>query len=132
MLQEFKNDIYPRRLWVATSWEDVKDKFTTHDADYKFEELTECTIADSPFPNLIDKRSGNKGILIILKKGYFADCYTAIGYIAVKSIFAADYLFEELGVDHSLSHNRDNVCRMVGWIAKCCWKCLQKEIYNNK
>ena len=24
MLQEFKNDIYPRKLWIATSWEDVK------------------------------------------------------------------------------------------------------------
>ena len=36
MLQEFKNDIYSRRLWVATSWEDVKDKFVSH-GGYEFE-----------------------------------------------------------------------------------------------
>ena len=41
MLKEFRNDIYPRRLWVATSWEEVKDKFTS---DYELKE-TENNLA---------------------------------------------------------------------------------------
>lgn len=132
MLQEFKNDIYPRRLWIATSWDEVKDKFTTHDADYNFEELNESTISDRPFPLLIDKRSRNKGILIILKNELIVDDITAIGGIVIKSMSAADYLLEDIGVSHSLTRDKEIVCRMVGWIAKCCWKVLQKEIYKNK
>lgn len=32
MVREFDVEIYGRNLWVATSWEDVKDKFTSYGA----------------------------------------------------------------------------------------------------
>lgn len=126
MLKEFNCEIYPRKLWVATSWEDVKDKFTTY-GEYKFEK-SEDTYATT-YPQVLRKATGKYGILIV-----FYDCDKLGGskmveHIAHESLHTANAIFNELGVEYSLIHD-EHAAYMVGWVAKCCWKVLQKEVYK--
>ena len=128
MLKEFNCEIYPRKLWVATSWEDVKDKFTTY-GEYEFKKSEDAYA--TTYPQVLRKAIGKHGILIV-----FYDCDKLGGskiveHIAHESLHAANAIFNELGVEYSLIHD-EHAAYMVGWVAKCCWKVLQKEIYNNK
>lgn len=127
MLQEFKNDIYSRKLWIATSWEDVKDKFTTYGGyDFKKSEDAYATT----YPQMMRKKTGKYGVLIV-----FYDCAKLCGSrivenIAHESLHAANAIFNELGIEYSLTHD-EHAAYMVGWVANCCWKVLQKEIYKD-
>ena len=52
MLREFNCEIYPRKLWIATSWEDVKDKFTTY-GGYEFKKSEDAYATTYPqFPRV--------------------------------------------------------------------------------
>lgn len=66
MLQEFKNDIYPRKLWVATSWEDVKDKFVSH-GGYEFEKSEDAYA--TTYPQMMRKKTG---------ESYLSNCTIAL------------------------------------------------------
>ena len=126
MLQEFKNDIYPRKLWVATSWDDVKDKFASH-GGYEFEKSEDAYA--TTYPQMMRKKTGGYGVLIV-----FYDCSKLCGSkvvenIAHESLHAANAIFDGLGIEYSLTHD-EHAAYMVGWVAKCCWKVLQKEIYK--
>ena len=128
MLKEFNCEIYPRKLWIATSWEEVKDKFTTY-GEYEFEKSEDAYA--TTYPQILRKAAGKHGILIV-----FYDCDKLGGskiveHIAHESLHTANAIFNELGVEYSLIHD-EHAAYMVGWVAKCCWKVLQKEIYNNK
>ena len=128
MLQEFKNDIYSRKLWIATSWEDVKDKFTTY-GGYEFEKSKDAYA--TTYPQMMRKKTGKYGVLIV-----FYNCSNLCGSrivenIAHESLHAANAIFNELGVEYSLT-NDEHAAYMVGWVASCCWKVLQKEIYKDK
>lgn len=57
MLKEFNCEIYPRRLWSATNWEEVKDKFTVYDADYAFEKHNDAD--GTAYPQMERKAQGN-------------------------------------------------------------------------
>ena len=125
MLKEFKNDIYPRRLWIATSWEDVKDKFT---ADYELKE-TESNLATT-YPRVRHKGNRRFGVLIVFNIGE-RECGSAIvGTIAHESLHAANSIFDEMDIGYDLT-NDEHAAYFVGWIARCCWKVLQKEIYKD-
>lgn len=126
MLKEFNCEIYPRKLWVATSWEDVKDKFTTY-GEYEFEKSEDAYA--TTYPQILRKATGKHGILIV-----FYDCDKLGGskiveHIAHESLHTANAIFNELGVEYSLIHD-EHAAYMVGWIAKCCWKVLQKKVYK--
>lgn len=129
MLQEFKNDIYPRRLWIATSWEDVKDKFVCHKNDYKL--IEECEGGDAyTYQCVMHKKSRKYGTLILfILEGKILGS-DIVGRIAHESLHAANSVFNELGIAYDLS-NDEHAAYMIGWVAKCCWKVLQKEIYKN-
>lgn len=128
MLQEFKNDIYPRRLWIATSWEDVKDKFVCHKNDYK--PIEECEGGDAyTYQCVMHKKSRKYGTLILfILEGKILGS-DIVGRIAHESLHAANSVFNELGIAYDLS-NDEHAAYMVGWVAKCCWKVLQNEIYK--
>lgn len=126
MIREFDIEIYGRKLWIATSWEDVKDKFTTY-SGYDFEKSEDAYA--TTYPCIVRKKTGKYGALIV-----FYDCSKLCGskiveHIAHESLHAANAIFDELGVEYSLTHD-EHAAYMVGWVAKCCWKVLQKEIYK--
>lgn len=126
MLQEFDIEIYGRKLWIATSWEDVKDKFTCYGA-YKFEKSEDAYA--TTYPQIMRKTTGKYGVLII-----FYDCAQLKGskiveHIAHESLHAANAIFNELGIEYGLTHD-EHAAYLVGWIAKCCWKVLPKEIFS--
>ena len=126
MLREFNCEIYSRRLWIATSWEDVKDKFTTY-GEYEFKKSEDAYA--TTYPQVMRKTTGKYGVLIV-----FYDCDKLGGskmveHIAHESLHTANAIFNELGVEYSVIHD-EHAAYMVGWVAKCCWKVLQKEIYK--
>ena len=128
MIKEFNIDIYSRKLWVATSWEDVKDKFASH-GGYEFKK-SENAYATT-YPDIVRKATGKYGVLIV-----FYDCDKLGGskiveHIAHESLHAVNTIFNDLGVEYSLIHD-EHAAYMVGWVAKCCWKVLQKEYFNTK
>lgn len=49
--------------------------------------------------------------------------------IAHKSIHAANSIFDELNIAYDLV-NDEHAAYLVGYVAKCCWKVLQNEIYK--
>lgn len=127
MIREFDIEIYGRQLWIATSWEDVKDKFTTYrGCDFEKSEDAYATT----YPYIASKKTGKYGVLIV-----FYDCDKLNGskvveHIAHESLHATNAIFNELGVEYSLIRD-EHAAYMVGWVAKCCWKVLQKEIYKD-
>ena len=127
MLQEFKNDIYPRKLWVATSWDEVKDKFATN-GDYEFKE--EERAYATTYPGIRRKCSGMLGVLIVFNEYKNIDGSKLVENIAHESLHATNAIFDELGIEYSLTHD-EHAAYMVGWVANCCWKVLQKEIYKD-
>jgi hypothetical protein len=127
MIREFDIEIYGRMLWVATSWEDVKDKFTSYGA-YGFEKSEDAYA--TTYPCIASKKTGKYGVLVV-----FYDCPKLCGskiveHIAHESLHVANAIFDELGIEYSLTHD-EHAAYMVGWVAKCCWKVLQKEVYDN-
>lgn len=128
MLREFNCEIYPRKLWIATSWEDVKDKFTTY-GKYEFKKSEDAYA--TTYPQILRKATGKHGVLIV-----FYDCDKLGGckiveHVAHESLHAVNAIFYEVGITHDLT-NDEHAAYMVGWVAKCCWKVLQKEIYKDK
>lgn len=130
MLQEFKNDIYPRTLWVATSWEDVKDKFVCHKNDEKPIEKYEDGDAYT-YQYVMHKKNKKYGTLILfILEGEILGS-EIVERIAHESLHAVNSIFDELNIAYDLV-NDEHAAYMVGYIAKCCWKVLQKEIYKNR
>ena len=127
MLKEFKTEIYLRRLWVATSWNDVKDKFTTY-GEYDFKEEENCGAVT--YPKIKKKSSGMCGVLIVFNMNSNMGGSEIVRDIAHESLHATNAIFDELGVEYGLTHD-EHAAYMVGWVAKCCWKVLQKEIYKD-
>ena len=125
MLKEFRNDIYPRRLWVATSWEEVKDKFTS---DYELKE-TENNLATT-YPRVRHKGNIRLGVLIVFNIGEREGGSAIVGTISHESLHAANAIFDELDIEYSLA-NDEHAAYFVGWIARCCWLVLQKEIHKD-
>lgn len=126
MVREFDVEIYGRKLWIATSWEDVKDKFTTY-GGYGFKKSEDAYA--TTYPYIVRKKTGKYGVLIV-----FYDCSKLCGskiveHIAHESLHAANAIFNELGIEYSLTRD-EHAAYIVGWVAKCCWKVLQKEIYK--
>lgn len=126
MIQEFKTEIYLRRLWVATSWEDVKDKFTTY-GEYDFKEHENCGAVT--YPRIEKKASGMRGVLIVFNMNINMGGSEIVGNIAHESVHAANAIFDELNIAYDLV-NDEHAAYLVGWVAKCCWKVLQKEVYK--
>ena len=127
MLKEFKNDIYPRRLWVSTSWEEVKDKFSTY-GDYGFRKSEEAFA--TTYPKMMRKSSGKYGVLIVFNDSEKVGGSEIVSNIAHESLHAANSIFDEMGIGYDLN-NDEHAAYFVGWIARCCWKVLQEEIYKD-
>ena len=127
MLKEFNCEIYPRKLWVATSWDEVKDKFATN-GDYEFKEKERAYA--TTYPGIRRKCSGMLGVLIVFNEYKNIGGSKLVENIAHESLHAANAIFNDLDIGYSLT-DHEHAAYLVGWIAKCCWKVLQKEVYDN-
>ena len=128
MLKEFNCEIYPRKLWVATSWDEVKNKFSTY-GEYEFKK-SENAFATT-YPQIMRNRTGKYGVLIVFHELKGLGGSKLVENIAHESLHAANAIFNELDVEYSLT-NHEHAAYLVGWIAKCCWKVLQKEFYEKE
>ena len=89
MLQEFKTEIYPRRLWVATSWEEVKDKFTTY-GEYEFKKSEDAYA--TTYPQILRKATGKHGVLIVFYASVLGSLVSLSYSINIKTLVAASWL----------------------------------------
>ncbi len=130
MLQEFDCVIYPRKLWVATSWEDVKNKFVCYKNNDK--PIEEYDSGDAyTYSYIMHKKSKKYGTLILfILEGEILGS-EMVGRIAHESLHSANAIFNELGIEYGLTHD-EHAAYMVGWVAKCCWEVLQKVIYEKE
>lgn len=130
MLKEFNCEIYPRKLWVATRWEDVKDKFVCHNNDDKPIEKYEGGNVYT-YQCVMHKKSKKYGVLILFVLEGEILGSEIVERIAHESLHTVNSIFDELNIAYDLV-NDEHAAYMVGWVAKCCWKVLQKEIYKNR
>ena len=130
MLQEFNCEIYPRKLWVATSWDEVKDKFVCHKNDDKPIEKYEDGDAYT-YQYVMHKKSKKCGVLILFDLEGEILGSEIVDRIAHESLHATNSIFDELNIVYDLV-NDEHAAYLVGWVARCCWKVLQKEIYKNR
>lgn len=130
MLKEFNCEIYPRKLWVATSWDEAKDKFVCHNNDDKPIEKYEDGNAYT-YQCVMHKKSKKYGTLILFVLEGEILGSEIVERIAHESLHAVNSIFDELNIAYDLV-NDEHAAYMVGWVAKCCWKVLQKEIYKNR
>ena len=127
MLREFNCEIYSRKLWVATSWEDVKDAFVPY-ADYSFDEHEK---ADGvTYPRIERKKTKKYGVLIVFNLDEGIGGSRMVEVIAHESLHAVSAIFNELGIRYECV-NDEHAAYMVGWVASCCWKVIQKEVYKD-
>ena len=128
MLKEFRNDIYPRKLWVATRWDDVKDMFVCHKNDEPIEKYEDGNAYT--YQCVMHKKSKKYGtlILFILEGNVLGS--EIVGRISHESLHAANSIFDEMGIGYDLT-NDEHAAYFVGWIARCCWKVLQEEIHKD-
>lgn len=130
MLKEFNCEIYPRKLWVATSWDEAKDKFVCHNNDDKPIEKYEDGNAYT-YQCVMHKKSKKYGTLILFVLEGEILGSEIVERIAHESLHAVNSIFDELNIAYDLV-NDEHAAYMVSWVAKCCWKVLQKEIYKNR
>lgn len=130
MLKEFNCEIYPRKLWIATRWEDVKDEFVCHNNDYKPIEKYEDGNAYT-YQYVMHKKSKKYGVLILFVLEGEILGSEIVERITHESLHTVNSIFDELNIAYDLV-NDEHAAYMVGWVAKCCWKVLQKEIYKNR
>ena len=128
MLKEFKNDIYPHRLWVATSWEDVKDKFVYHKNNEPIEKYGD---GDAYTYDCVRHRESKQcgTLMLFIMKESLPSSYI-VDIIFHESTHAVNLMCDEIGVRFDLSNDYHSAY-MVQWVSICCWEVLQKEIYKD-
>lgn len=128
MLKEFKNDIYPHSLWIATSWEDVKDKFVYHKNNEPIEKYEDGYAYT--YDCVRHRKSKQCGTLMLfIMKESLPSSYI-VDIIFHESTHAVNLMCDEIGVRFDLSNDYHSAY-MVQWVSICCWEVLQKEIYKD-
>lgn len=70
------------------------------------------------------------GVLIVFNLDSNMGGSEIVRDIAHESLHAANAIFNDLDIGYSLT-NHEHAAYLVGWVAKCCWKVLQKEVYRD-
>ncbi len=106
-VHEFNPVIYPLKLWIAVTTENLADRF--RDLDDLSEDVNWRTSITS------DINRGIVGVIIRFRSIEDIDFRT----VSHESVHAADMIFYELGVKAD-TDNDEHLAYLVGWIADCC------------
>lgn len=105
-MKKFDPQIYPRKLYVLESEEDLK-LFTTREGA----ELENDEDNDGSIWRVIEKSTKQKGVAVLIERARF-DTISHEADHTVNSIF--DDLAIDIGYDHDEHH-----AYMLGWVAQC-------------
>jgi len=122
-LHKFDPVIYPRKLWVVFSYEDVVKNFTYRDdetinipEDGRGNHNKACVLP------VIQKKTGHIGVVVIIWHNIAADD------IAHESVHVASSIFDDLGMSMGFDGSRhEHFAYLVGWAAGC----IEKAIKTN-
>lgn len=114
-VREFDPVIYPRRLWIAVTTENLADRF-------KDLEEFEADYASAATDSTADILRNFRGVIIRFRSMDDMDVKT----ISHESVHAANIIFAELGVKAD-TDNDEHLAYLVGWIARCCEKAREME-----
>lgn len=118
-VHEFDPVIYPRKLWIAITTENIADRFKD------LENLADDVNAHVSTTS--DIHRGYIGVIIRFRSIEDIDFKT----VSHESVHAADIIFAELGVKAD-TDNDEHLAYLVGWIADCCREVLVIESENKK
>ncbi len=139
-LDEYNPVIYPRKLWVAKSLEDLDEYFTFLSMDGNNEPV--------PFDKVLGHFEADSGIMFVTRVLRNSD--GALGVLVVivdldgvsadviphEAVHVADYYYEELGMyTQDFRDGNEAYAYLVGWAGGCISKTvseLKAEEYNNK
>lgn len=129
IIDKYDMNIYPRKLWVATGWgKEITSKFKYRDGC----ELDDCTkTCDAVTYDVQNKISKSYGILIVFFDSERMGGSKLVGNISHECVHAMTGVFMATGIKPD-ADNDEPMAYLVGWAAECCWKTLQKAIYNDK
>ena len=113
-VHEFDPVIYPCRLWIAVTTDNLADRF--RDLDDLPEDVNGRTSTTSEI------NRGIVGVIIRFRSIEDIDFRT----VAHESVHAANMIFYELGVKAD-TDNDEHLAYLVGWIAGCCEKAREME-----
>lgn len=131
IIDKYDMTIYPRKLWVATGWgKETPRRFTYDDGETELEDVGENYGAATY--GVCERKDGCYGVLIVFKNTpSYENGSEVIEDVSHESVHAAGRTFKELGVRADYD-NDEPMAYLVGWVAKCCWFTLSKEIYKDK
>lgn len=130
---EFKNEVYPRRLWIVFDNKELAKKTFVISED-------ESELGDDAFEhnfavtfNVVERKDGGyKGILIHFSSDVIdAGGCKLIETIAHESFHAMNMVFREIGVEYTM-YADEHSAYFVGWVANKCWEVLQKYVNNGR
>lgn len=109
-MKKFDPQIYPRKLYIVESYDEIMELFTNRDKDATSPPDTDGYGAIT-FP-VIEKSTGHYGVAV-----YFVEDIT-IGSIAHEADHVVSSMWQDLGVDFDFLKDEHHAY-MLGWVAKC-------------
>ena len=113
---EYRNDIYPRRLWVIVGAykELVEENFLDNDGE-PLQYGDEEGFDGRTFSNVISKDGGYSGNLVIFPS---KKCMT-MGVICHEAIHVLSALNDSLGLEWDYNGSNEHQAYLMGWIGSC-------------
>lgn len=130
IIDSYDMNIYPRKLWVATGWGDaITRRFVSDDENRS--ELADVGDGYGAATYAVQERkTGLYGSLVVFKDVGDIGGSQIVANIAHESLHAMSNVFRDVCVEADYD-NDEPMAYLVGWCAKCCWKTIQKVVYNN-
>lgn len=114
-MKKFDPVIYPRKVWIALSSEDINDKFDSVSEYYP-------DLIDAIVDRVTEEESGLRGILIRFRDLDSIDYET----VTHESNHAAMEIFRDIDAIVDIN-NQEPFCYLSGWISKCCQEFKEHE-----
>ena len=114
-MKKFDPQIYPRKLFVLESEEDMKLFQTREGFDLEPEEGNDASVW-----KVVEKSTDHKGVAVFVWRAGFDT-------IAHESDHIVNIIFNDLGIDIGYEHDEHHAY-MLGWVAKCIGEGLNLKV----
>ena len=118
-MKKFDPQIYPRKLYVLESEEDLKLFSNREGLELEVDQDTVASVW-----RVIEGGTGDLGVVVLFRRVGFDS-------IAHESDHIANCIFDDLGIDLGYTHDEHHAY-MIGWVAKCIGEALGLTIVKEE
>lgn len=118
-MKTFDPQIYPRKLYVLESEEDLKLFSNREGLELEVEQDTVASVW-----RVVEKDSEELGVAVWFQR-------VGLDSIAHESDHIANCIFDDLGIDLGYTHDEHHAY-MIGWVAKCIGEALGLKIVKEE